>query len=93
MYDSDLFDKAVEIVGGKYLLTNLISLRIRQLKDGSDPMINPEGLGEVDIVLTEIVEGLLAPRRAEVAPGAEDLFSSVTADEGADEESDEDESD
>ncbi len=60
MFNTELYAAAAAKVPEKYLLTNMVSMRARQIEDRtSDPMIDPEGLSPIDIALKEIAEGLL----------------------------------
>ena len=61
----ELIEKAAQIVGDNQLLANIVSKRVQQLNQGSDPYVptTPE-MGSGDIALTEIVEGKIMWREA-----------------------------
>ncbi|MBF0171218.1 MAG: DNA-directed RNA polymerase subunit omega [Nitrospinae bacterium] len=60
MFNTELYAAAAAKIPEKYLLTNLVSMRARQIQDRtSDPMIDPTDLSPIDIALKEIAEGLL----------------------------------
>ncbi|MBR5895802.1 MAG: DNA-directed RNA polymerase subunit omega [Akkermansia sp.] len=61
----ELIEKAAQIVGDNQLLVNIVSKRVQQLNQGSDPYVptTPE-MGSGDIALTEIVEGKIMWREA-----------------------------
>src|SRR5947207_12469793 len=55
--NADLAKKAAEKVPNLHVLVNLVSQRVRQLNNGSRPLIIDVGtLGLADIVLREIIE-------------------------------------
>lgn len=56
MFDLKLYAKALETIPKRYLLVNSMSMRIRQLQGGAEPLVNQEGLSVFDIALKEIVE-------------------------------------
>lgn len=61
---SDLIDKAAKIIPHPPVLINLVSRRVRQLNQGRAPLINTANygprLGQGDIALIEIIEGLIS---------------------------------
>jgi DNA-directed RNA polymerase subunit omega len=61
---SDLIDKAAKIIPHPPILINLVSRRVRQLNQGRAPLINTANygprLGQGDIALIEIIEGLIS---------------------------------
>ncbi len=62
----ELIEKAAQIVGDNQLLVNIVSKRVQQLNQGSDPYVptTPE-MGSGDIALTEIIEGKIMWRDAD----------------------------
>lgn len=60
---SDLIDKAAKVIPHPPVLINLVSRRVRQLNQGRAPLINTANygprLGQGDIALIEIIEGLI----------------------------------
>ena len=56
--NTELVEKALEIVTDEPLLINLVSKRVQQLNNGRSPLITVvERMGTADIALTEIIEG------------------------------------
>ena len=56
--NSELVEKALEVVADEPLLINLVSKRVQQLNNGRSPLITlVERMGTADIALTEIIEG------------------------------------
>ena len=56
--NTELVEKALEVVTDEPLLINLVSKRVQQLNNGRSPLINVvERMGTADIALTEIIEG------------------------------------
>lgn len=62
MFNTQLYAEAAAKIDEKYLLANLVSMRIRQLVNGADPLVDPEDLKPMDIALKEIAEGLISVR-------------------------------
>lgn len=50
-------DKLINKFGGRFRLTAVIQKRWRQLLQGARPMVEPEGLTELEVVVRELVEG------------------------------------
>ena len=50
-------DDIIETIGGRFKLTVLIQRRWLELLQGARPMIDPEGLTEMEVVIQEILEG------------------------------------
>lgn len=76
MFDSELYIQASEKVPQKYLLANLVSMRIRQLSEGADPLVEHEGLSYINIALKEISEEMIRPRtKDEEITTGEELFA------------------
>ncbi|MCX7712296.1 MAG: DNA-directed RNA polymerase subunit omega [Chthoniobacterales bacterium] len=61
-----LVDEALKIVGNPNLLTNIVSLRVRQLCREERPLVEVKSVSEdfSDIALREIIEGKLRWRQA-----------------------------
>ena len=56
--NTELVEKALEVVTDEPLLINLVSKRVQQLNNGRSPLITVvERMGTADIDLTEIIEG------------------------------------
>ncbi len=65
MFDLTLYAKALDMIPKRYLLVNAMSMRIRQLQGGAEPLVNPEGLALFDIALKEIVEEKIVVKTVE----------------------------
>ncbi len=50
-------DILINRFGGRFRLTAVIQKRWRQLLRGARPMVEPEGLTELEVVVQELVEG------------------------------------
>jgi DNA-directed RNA polymerase subunit omega len=50
-------DDVINMVGGRFKLTALIQRRWVELMQGARPMIEPEGMTEIEVVIEEIVQG------------------------------------
>ena len=59
MADQSLLTKAMDRVQNRFLLTNLLAMRIMQLRKGSEPLIETDEKDFETIALKEIVEGKL----------------------------------
>ena len=59
MADQALLTKALARVQNRFLLTNVLSKRIMQLRKGSEPLIETQEKDYETIALHEIVEGKL----------------------------------
>lgn len=57
MIDALRGDELIEKMGGRFKLTALVQKRWRELLQGARPMVNPEGLTEIEVVFQEIAEG------------------------------------
>jgi len=56
--NTELVEKALEVVTDEPSLINLVSKRVQQLNNGRSPLISVvERMGTADIALTEIIEG------------------------------------
>lgn len=65
MSKNALLSMALNRVHSRFLLVNLLTKRIRQLKDGSTPLIpRSNNLAVEDIALREIAEGKVTPRNS-----------------------------
>ena len=75
MFNTELYLKAVEKISHRYLLTNLVAMRTRQLVDGAEPLVDDaDGMDYMDLALREIAEGVIEPKKEEQAATSEDLF-------------------
>ena len=55
-------EKLIQKIGGRFKLTALIQKRLKELMQGSRPLIeNTEGKTQLEIVIQEIVEDKIAP--------------------------------
>lgn len=73
MFNTELYAQAQEKITEKYLLTNIVSMRARQLINGADPLVDTEDMSPMDVALKEIIEGLISVREPE-AMDEESLF-------------------
>jgi DNA-directed RNA polymerase omega subunit len=71
MFNVNLLSEAMATVPKKFMMANLVTMRIRQLMSGADPLVDPEDMKYVDIALKEISEGLIEPHKVEVTTSAE----------------------
>ncbi len=51
------FTNAMEMVGGRYILTALLQKRVRELVHGGKPLVQTEGSDHIEIALAEVLEG------------------------------------
>lgn len=73
MFDTYLYGQAQKKITHKYLLANVVTMRMSQLMEGADPLVDSENMLPINIALKEIAEGLIEPHREEITSG-EDLF-------------------
>ena len=73
MFNTSLYAQAHEKIKEKYLLTNIVAMRTRQLINGAEPLVDAEDMGPMDIALKEIIEGQVSVRKPEVVD-EESLF-------------------
>ena len=59
-------DVLINKFGGRFRLTAVIQKRWRQLLQGARPMVEPEGLTELEVVVKELVEGKIVINEAPV---------------------------
>jgi DNA-directed RNA polymerase subunit omega len=57
MIESLKSDELIRKMGGRFKLTALIQKRWRELMQGARPMVDPEGLTEMEVVVEEIKQG------------------------------------
>ena len=57
MIDAMKDDELINRFGGRFRLTAVIQKRWRQLLRGARPMVEPEGLTELEVVVKELDEG------------------------------------
>ncbi len=57
MIDALKDDELIIRFGGRFRLTAVIQKRWRQLLRGARPMVEPEGLTELEVVIKELVDG------------------------------------
>ena len=50
-------DELINRFGGRFKLTAVIQTRWRQLLMGARPMVDPEGLSDLEVVIREVKEG------------------------------------
>jgi DNA-directed RNA polymerase subunit omega len=62
MSKNELLSKALKTVQSRFLLVNLLTKRIRQLKDGASPLVErSNNLVVEEVALHEIAEGKVIP--------------------------------
>ena len=64
----DYLQKAREVIDDPYILVNVVSRRVKQLRRGARPLVESlEKLATEDIALREIFEGKIGYELAEIA--------------------------
>jgi DNA-directed RNA polymerase subunit omega len=64
----DYLQKAREVIDDPYILVNVVSRRVKQLRRGARPLVESlEKLSTEDIALREIAEGKISYEIAEIA--------------------------
>jgi len=53
-------DEIVNKVGGRFKLTALIQKRMMELMDGARPLVDRQGLTDLEIVIQEIIQDKIA---------------------------------
>ena len=64
MIESLKNDDIIHKIGGRFRLTALIQRRWLQLMRGARPMVETDGLTDLEVVIKEITEGKIEPRDA-----------------------------
>ncbi|MDH5477726.1 MAG: DNA-directed RNA polymerase subunit omega [Nitrospinota bacterium] len=80
MFNMDLYREANKKITESFLLSNIVTQRVRQLQEGAEPLVDGEGLSMIDMALLEIAEGKIEARKEEITT-REDLFSTVEEEE------------
>jgi DNA-directed RNA polymerase subunit omega len=62
MIDALKNDEIIQKMGGRFRLTALIQKRWLELMRGARPMVEAEGLSELEVAIQEIVQGKIEPR-------------------------------
>ena len=66
-------EEVINKVGGKFKLTSLIQHRVRELMDGSRPLVERAGRSDLEVAIQEIIEDKINIGAAEpVAAGADE---------------------
>ena len=65
-------DELVEKFGGRFKLTALVQRRLVELLQGARPMVETEGLTDIEVVVKEILDGKVDLRWAEDEEGEPD---------------------
>lgn len=60
MIDALKDDAIVNKLGGRFKFAALIQHRVRELMDGSRPLIERNGRSDIEVAIQEIVEGKIA---------------------------------
>ncbi len=66
--DDDIIDK----LGGRFKLTALIQRRLVQLVHGARPMVDDEGLTDIEVVIQEIMQDKIKPKSTPKEPELDD---------------------
>lgn len=66
MFDPLKGEDIVKKVGGRFKLTALIQHRVRELMDGSRPLIERQGRSDLEIAIEEISQGKITLEMDEV---------------------------
>lgn len=74
MFNSELFSGALAKVKQKYLLTNIVSMRMRQIARGEPAMVDQKDMDIIDVALKEVSSGLLEPKVPDKPLTTEDIF-------------------
>ncbi len=53
-------DQVVHRLGGRFRFTALVQHRVRELMDGSRPLVERLGRNDIEVAIQEIVEGKIA---------------------------------
>ena len=72
MIESLKNDEIIRKIGGRFKLTALIQKRWLELLHGARPMVETEGLSELEVVMQEIVEGKIEPKEWVQSPAGEE---------------------
>lgn len=70
-------DDLINQFGGRFKLCVLIQRRWRQLMQGARPMVETEGLTDLEVVVKEIVEGKIESTTTEEAAQGEDQEAGI----------------
>ena len=62
MIESLKNDDIIHKIGGRFKLTALIQRRWLEIMRGARPMVETEGLSDLEVVIKEITEGKIEPR-------------------------------
>jgi DNA-directed RNA polymerase subunit K/omega len=74
MFNSELFTGAMDKIKHKYLLTNIVSMRMRQLSRGEPAMVDQKDMEIIDVALKEVAYGLLEAKVPEKPLTTDDIF-------------------
>jgi DNA-directed RNA polymerase subunit omega len=76
MLDALVNEEVVNRVGGRFKLATLIQHRVRELMDGSRPLVERAGRSHLEVVVDEIQQGKIEiawPEEHEQSKAGEDL--------------------
>jgi DNA-directed RNA polymerase omega subunit len=69
MFDKNLYHQALKKIPQRYLLVNLLSIRVRQLQKGQEPLVDMDDYDSpMDIALKEICEEKITVKYLEQPP-------------------------
>lgn len=60
-------DAVMNEMGGRFKFTALVQHRVRELMDGSRPLIDRQGRSDIEIAIEEVVQGKISFKLAKVA--------------------------
>ena len=55
-------DQIINRIGGRFCFTALVQARVRELMEGSRPLVERQGRNDIEIAIEEIVSGKIKPR-------------------------------
>ena len=61
-------DKIVRACGGRFRLTALIQIRVRELMEGARPLVERKGRNDIEVAIEEVLEGKIALAQSTAAP-------------------------
>lgn len=64
-------DELVNRMGGRFRFTSLVQHRVRELMEGSRPLVDRKGRSDLEVAILEIVEGKIAPAPEPAEPDEE----------------------
>lgn len=53
-------DRVIHRLGGRFRFTTLVQHRVRELMEGSRPLVERQGRNDIEVAIQEIVDGKIA---------------------------------